>query len=483
MNVPQFIEDPGGKGVRLFAGARLAPEKAALARCLAVSRLPWVAEPIVALPDLHWKERLETPSSTAVATRDDIVASFSSPSQNCGMTLLTTPLGEEDLSERFIDGLMDELRDSIPRRRKTPAIERELVLDLCRRGAPAAAARYGLDPAQCGKIELGGNALDGEDPGLEELLSTLDEQAIQSGRVSFAFVGGGNHFLELQVVEDILDAGACGRMGLEKGRLVVMFHTGSERLGHDLGRLYSWRRKTDPKRRRNLFWRKIRMHLMRDVHGLDDVRRRWEYHFRRLDHVAVPAESAEGRRLVLTLKVAANYGYANRVAVAGGIQQALRRATGKSEIQVGLVADLSHNTIHRERISGRDLWVHRHNAARIVGPARLPAGHPYAGLGQPLMVPGTNRTSSFVVVGQDGAEATLLSMDHGAGRTVERWTEAGLLRPRPDRVTRKYTYKAPGPEILVHQSDEAVEEVMAIAAAGDVARPVARLRPVAVLKA
>jgi RNA-splicing ligase RtcB len=99
------------------------------------------------------------------------------------------------------------------------------------------------------------------------------------------------------------------------------------------------------------------------------------------------------------------------------------------------------------------------------------------------MVPGTNRTSSYMVVARDGAENSLYSVDHGAGRTVSRFEEAGLLSRLADRVTRKYDYSSRGPQILPHLSDEAVEEVMSVAVAGGIAAPAARLRPVAVLKA
>ncbi|MGH9870123.1 MAG: RtcB family protein [Candidatus Polarisedimenticolia bacterium] len=482
--VPRLVQAPDGSGpgVHVYAGPGAGPDPEALARLLAISRLPWVAAPVVALPDLHWKPRLETPSSSAVATSSDLVPSFSSPSQNCGMSLMRLPLAESDLSERFVEALMAALRDRIPRRRREPVIDIQEVKEFCRKGAPTAAGRFGLDPAQCATMEAGGNALAGEEPTLDELDRAADRAALEAGRWSFAFIGGGNHFLELQVVTEALDASACRLMRLEPGAVVAMFHTGSERLGHDLGRLYTWRLKTDPKRRRGLFWRKVRLHLTRDVRSLADLRRRWAYHFARRDHVAIPAASVEGERMLLTLKMAANYGYANRAAVAGMIQDALRRATGQPGVEVEILADLSHNTIQKERLGGRDLWVHRHNAARVVGPGGLPDRHPWKAIGQPVMVPGTNRTSSFVIVGRDGSEASLHSVDHGAGRTVERFAEAGRLTARPG-VTLKYTYGAPGPERLAHMSDEAIDEVVAVAEAGGLAAPVARLRPVAVLKA
>jgi len=482
-SVPHHVETKHGRGVRVFAGPHSGPEPSVLQRLMWVSSLPWVAEPVVALPDLHWKDRLETPSSTAVATRSDIVLSFSSPSQNCGMNLLTTPIDASDVTDAFLDRLMGGLRDTVPRRRRNAAVTRDEVIAFCIGGAPAAAPRYDVDPSLCRVMEAGGNMLAGHEPSREQFHAAVDNRSVDMGRYSFAYIGGGNHFLELQVVSEVIDPAACRVMGLSEGQLVVMFHTGSERLGHDLGRLYSWRRKTDPRRRRKLFWRKVGLHLMRDVRSLADVKRRWAYHFRRQDYVAVPGDSREGERLRLTLDVAANYGYANRVAVTGLIQHAFRRATGEQKLALGIVADLSHNTIHRERIGGRDLWVHRHNAARTVGPSGLPEDHPYRAIGQPVMIPGTNRTSSFVVVGSDGAVASLNSVDHGAGRTVDRFEAAGLLSPRPERHTRRYTYKTPSPEILPHLSDEGIEEVISVASAADVAHPAARLRPVAVLKA
>lgn len=483
---PRLVADTHvrpGRGVKVYAGEHSSPEPEALGRLMAISRLPFVAEPVVSLPDLHWKDRLETPSSTAVATRSEIVLGFSSPSQNCGMNLLSTGLTEADLSDRFLDHLMDTLRETIPRRRRNAAVARDEVIEFCRKGAPAAAVRYGLDPRACATIEAGGNTLAGEEPSREEVRDVVDDQALELGRFSFAYIGGGNHFLELQVVTDLIDPAACRAMGLVQGGLVAMFHTGSERLGHDLGRLYSFRRKTDPKRRRKLFWRKVRLHMMRDVRGLSEMRRRWDYHFSKQDYVAVPAESAEGQRLALTLKIAANYGYANRIAVTGLIQEAFRRATTRHDLTLSVIADLSHNTIIKERIGGVPLWVHRHNAARVTGPAGLPADHPYKTIGQPVMVPGTNRTSSLVIVGQDGAEESLLSVDHGAGRTVARFEQEGLLTQVPGRFTRKYSYGSPAPQILQHLSDDAIDEVMTVAARGGIALPAARLKPVAVLKA
>ena len=127
--------------------------------------------------------------------------------------------------------------------------------------------------------------------------------------------------------------------------------------------------------------------------------------------------------------------------------------------------------------------MHRHNAVRAPGPRALGDDHPYKSIGQPAMIPGTNRTSSFMVVGRDNTGSSLYAVDHGAGQTVRRFTRAGHLSSRQDHVTRKYTYRAVNPEILEHLADDAVEEVIATVSQGGLAAPVARMRPVAVLKA
>ncbi len=476
-------DDGEEESVRLFAGEGSAPEPAALQRLRAVAALPYVERPVVALPDLHWKERMESPSSTATATSDRIVLSFSSPSQNCGMTLLRTPLDAEEVaSDSFLPRLMNALREKIPRSRKYPIVTRDEALRLALGGAVEAVAQYGLDPELVAGVENRGSLFEVGEVDRKRLLDAVDAECLQRGRYSFAFIGGGNHFLEVQVVEEVLAPEACELLGLGAGRIVVMYHTGSERFGHDLGRLYAVRLKTSRRRRRKYFIRKIPLHLTRGAPRPWRIARRWRYHFSRDQYVPIPADSEEGRRLVVSLKAAGNYGYANRIAVLDLIQRAIRKATGRCDEGYRILADLSHNVIGRERIGDRDLWVHRHNAVRLRPPSDWPEESPYRKIGQPSMLPGTNRCSSYVILSREGAAAALNSADHGAGRSVERFQEVGLCREIPGRETLKYTYRSEGPEVLTHVSDEGVDEVVAVLESAGIAAPAARLRPLAVLK-
>jgi tRNA-splicing ligase RtcB len=426
---------------------------------------------------------MESPSSTATATSDRIVLSFSSPSQNCGMTLLRTPLGVEEVaSDNFLPRLMDSFREKIPRSRKCPIVTRDEALRLAMGGAVEAVAQYGLDPGLVEGVESRGSLFEEGEADRKRVLDAVDDECLQRGRYSFAFIGGGNHFLEVQAVEEILAPEACDLLGLSAGRIVVMYHTGSERFGHDLGRLYAVRLKTSRRRRRKYFIRKVPLHLTRGVPRPSRISRRWRYHFSRDHYVPVPADSEEGRRLVVSLKAAGNYGYANRIAVLDLIQRAIRKTTGRRDEGYRILADLSHNVIGRERIGDRDLWVHRHNAVRLRPPSDWPEESLYRKTGQPSMLPGTNRCSSYMILSREGVADALHAADHGAGRSVERFQEAGLCREIPGRQTLKYTYQSEDPEVLTHVSDEGVDEVVAVLKTAGIAAPAARLRPLAVLK-
>ena len=463
--------------IHVFASDTVLPPTDALAVLRQVAALGCVAAPVVALPDLHHKPHLETPSSVAVATRDEIVLGLSSPSPGCGMALVRTALIIDDLSDDRLDALFAHLAERLNPTRARQTLSPDEMMDVLTYGAAAAVSRYGFDASLLEHIEDQGNAFAaaGEEANTEAIAHAVPAELRQLGQREFGLVGRGNHFLEVQAVAEVVDENVARAWGLHVGQVVVMFHADSGRLGAYVGRLYAHRRK-------NTWWERLRewqykfsVHVGR-ARSWMEIRRRWPY-FSPRPWVSILANSEEGQQVLCALRAATNYAYANRVAVLAVVRDVMREAWGSNLPEPALLWDATHNSIRREWVDGRELWVHRHNAARVVPPSQMLPESPFVLTGQPVLLPGTCRTSSYLCVADEGAERTLFSVNHGAGWTAER-----LAIPCDGGLTRVYGYGGELGFLLPHLSDAGSQAVVQSLQTNAIARPVVRLRPLAVLK-
>ena len=144
--------------------------------------------------------------------------------------------------------------------------------------------------------------------------------------------------------------------------------------------------------------------------------------------------------------------------------------------------DSPHNTIYEEHVGGRSAIVHRHNSARAFPASRM-QGHPFfAATGMPLLLPGTNRTSSYLCVAAEGAGQSIFSASHGTGSIITDFERRGLSTTDPEgHSTLRFRYDGNGPVVVPHLDDRGVNEGLRILASHDLVRPVARMRPFAVL--
>lgn len=452
----------------------------ALALLKQVAALECVAAPVVALPDLHHKPRLETPSSVAVATRDAIMLGLSSPSPGCGMALARTALTVGDMDWERVDVFFDRLVKRLhPTRQRKPLSSDELM-NVLAHGAAATVARCGLDASLLDSIEDQGNAFAaaGVEADTEAIARAVPVESRQIGQREFGLVGRGNHFLEMQAVAEVIDEHVARAWGLKKGQVVIMLHADSGHLGAIVGRLYAHRRKNSRLGRLREWRYKVPLHV-RESRSWSELRRRWSY-FSPRPWVPIPADSEEGRQVLCALRAATNYAYANRVAVLAVIRDAVREVWGNDLSPPALLWDATHNSIRREQVDGRELWVHRHNAARVVPPSHTPAGSPFTDTGQAVLMPGTCRTPSYLCVAGEGASRTLCSVNHGAGWTVDRLAAEG--DNGYESITRLYTYENGLEFLLFHIPDDGLQAVVKTLQTNAIARPVVRLRPLAVLK-
>jgi RNA-splicing ligase RtcB len=178
--------------------------------------------------------------------------------------------------------------------------------------------------------------------------------------------------------------------------------------------------------------------------------------------------------------MAMNYGFAFRLSTYASLQALFRQTFGPTDSRI--VVDSPHNSIYEEEINGESALVHRHNAARAYPASRLPEHPIFSQIGQPLLLPGTNRTSSYLCVAGEEAAAGLYSASHGAGSNVKTFVQRGLSKADPKgRTTLRFNYSRAEPTEVPQLDDRGVDDVIQVLTRHGVVRPVARLRPFAVL--
>jgi RNA-splicing ligase RtcB len=469
--------DDASENIRVFESTDSPADPAALALLRSGVAGIDLAAPAAVLPDFHHKSDKEMPSSIAVATRDTIRPTMTCSSLNCGMALVSLDI-DRPPAERIAD-FYDRVRARMPhpptyRRGLTP----EEVVRCAADGANYAVERLGVDPAALERIEEYGH-LDAEPyGGADRIRRELPWSVKQLSRIRFATIGPSNHFIELQTVEEVLDPEAARLLGVSNGQVTMQYHGGGGSLPGELGLLFG-RRKRFPRAVRVQMAVQKPLYHFATARSREELRLRGRLYFTR-GYPPVERESVEGERLMLSNIMAMNYGFAFRMAVFSILTQLLRDSMGARDSR--LIVDSPHNTAYEEELDGRTAIVHRHNAARAFPPSRM-AHHPlFRVTGQPLLLPGTNRTSSYLCVAGEGAVDSLYSVSHGAGSNVKQFEKTGLSGTDPEaRTTLRFSYKCRDPNVVRQLDDEGVNDALNILTRHDIVRPVARLRPFAVL--
>ena len=305
--------------------------------------------------------------------------------------------------------------------------------------------------------------------------AAVPEKAKNRGRDQLATLGGGNHFIEIQRVERVDDAGIARAWGLWEGQLVVMLHSGSRGFGHEVGGQFM----------------KLAVEVAKR-HGLALRDRELAY---------MPLEAREAQAYLGAMACAANFAFANRQLMAQLVRRNLRHAFAP-DLAVKTVYDVPHNIAKFEFVAGgpkgegRRMCVHRKGATRAFPPARM-AGSPYAETGQPVLIPGSMGTASYVLAGIESGAESLFSVNHGAGRLMSRTAAAGVIRRgrvvKPGRITDAQFRKSMEGVHLICADRLAIKEeapdvykdidiVIDTVVGAGLATCVARLVPLAVLK-
>ncbi|WP_019872259.1 RtcB family protein [Salinispora oceanensis] len=447
----------------VFAAEALLPEIGAdgsLEQVAAVATLPGIVDASFAMPDVHLGYGFPI---GGVAATDVAAGGVVSPGGvgfdiSCGVRLLTADLDLAGLRPR-LDAVMDGLAEATPRGAGRGAAwhlaGRADVDGVLRDGSRYAVRRgFGVE-RDLERCEDQG-ALGDADP------EAVGERAIERGAKQVGSLGSGNHFLEVQAVTEVYDQRVAEVFGLRPGQVCVMIHCGSRGLGHQICADYV-----------------RRMEKAMPRYGIEVPDRQL---------ACAPVSSPEGHAYLGAMAAAANYARANRQLLTHVSRLVFRRVTGAN---LDLVYDVSHNQakIETHGVDGerRSLCVHRKGATRA-----LPPGHPdlpaeLAEVGQPVLIPGSMGTASYVLTGVSGAPA-FASSCHGAGRVRSRKQAVRDERgqdPREQLVARDIAVRGASRRGLAEEMPAAYKDIDAVVEATEGAglcRKVARLVPIGVVK-
>ncbi len=438
----------------------------ALEQVANVATLPGILKKSMAMPDIHWGYGFPIGGVAGMDPDEGVISPGGVGYDiNCGVRMLTTNLTVKDVSPKLkelIDTMFTNVPSGLGSQGKVRVDSRTLTQVLEEGAKWAVESGYGWQE-DLEHLEEGGG-MEGADSG------KVSQKAIDRGKSQLGSLGAGNHFLEIQKVDQIRNEEAAKRMGVnELDQIIVMIHTGSRGCGHQIA--------SDYIRKMEVAYRK---------YGIELPDRQL---------ACAPIDSPEGRDYFSAMACGANFAWTNRQMILHWIRESFEQVFGQKAEDMGLrvIYDVAHNIAKFEEhdVDGRRMkvCVHRKGATRAFGPGRPEVTSDYREFGQPVLIPGDMGTHSFLLLGTDEAMAqTFGSTCHGAGRVMSRRQATRMFRADEVRsqLQRKgiYVHAASMKGIVEEAPDvyKDILDVVKVASGAGISSVVARMSPMGVVK-
>ncbi len=381
---------------------------------------------------------------------------------NCGVRVLKTPFVKKDIEEKKIklaDRLFRDVPCGIGSKGRLELNEKEINKLLKKGAAYMVSHGYGTErdleyTEENGRVE-------GADPG------AVSQRAKQRQFKQVGTLGSGNHYLEVQYIEEIFDAEAAAAYGLYEGQVLISIHCGSRALGHQIGTDY--------------------------LKKLEAASRKYAIPIKERELVCAPIHSPEGQQYLSAVNAGINCAFANRHVISHLARKAVSTIMGIDTEEMELLYDVAHNTCkvetHEVEGESKELLVHRKGATRAFGPGRIEVPEAYRQIGQPLLVGGSMGTASYILRGTEtGMKECFGSAVHGAGRALsrmkakKRWRGTEVIKELLERGIIIRARSQPGVAEEAPGAYKDVDRVVDIMHRAGVNEKVARLRPIACIK-
>lgn len=463
--IPQSFNQGMRVPARVYASEKILEDAfrdKSLFQLINLTFLPGVQRYGLVMPDCHEGYASPIGGVVAIEAKNGVISpGVCGYDINCGMKLLRSGYNYPDI-KIYLEKLAEEIQKEVPsglgkgRQSKLDIFSIDKILEGGARDLIEKGFGEKEDIENC---EANGR-LDWADP------SVVSDNAKNRGRDQVGTLGSGNHFLEIQKVAEIFDEESAKIFGLFKDQIVIMIHTGSRGLGHQVCTDY--------------------LRIM--IPAIE----KYKIKIPDREFACVPFNSSEGQRYFKAMASAANYAWANRQMIAHSIRKAWKNVLGEKSLPLTAVYDVAHNIIKKEKyiINGKEeeLIVHRKGATRA-----FPPGHPeipekYRKIGQPVLIPGSMGTASYVLVGTEKGEESFYSTSHGAGRIMSR--NAAMRNISGQEVIKSlkskgiiikcFSQKGIAEEAPLAYKD--IDEVVETVHNAGLSKKVAKLTPLAVVK-
>lgn len=450
----------------VFASDEIKIEPAAIRQLYDSACLP-PAKKVLATADIH--VGFGVPIGAVLGLEDAIMPPAVGYDINCGMRLLRTPFSKGQIN---IDEIANSIARDIPlgEGMSNLPLDKNLIETVITEGVSGV-------PRLAQKVKhRAWEAFDSQE--FAEDIKRIEENgqmpaemgavpklAVAKGADQLGTLGGGNHFIEIQLVQRIFNEDLAKFFGLSENQIVVMIHSGSRRFGYEVADEF--------------------MNVAARQPNMEGRRKMLSF---------LSTDSREGQKYISAMGAAANFAFVNRHVMGLLVRRCFTRMFGPTPMP--LVYDVTHNMAKLETHEGRRLWVHRKGATRAFGPGLMTAT-PFEQVGQPIITPGSMGTASYLMVGTGDSEESLCSVNHGAGRVMSRTAASGKGRHGRNAGEAmisddEFKRSMAGIKLITGDrrriKEEApaaykdIDEVVRIVAQCRWARPVARMVPLAVLK-
>ncbi len=453
--ISPLVEELGRTGSGAFTPA--------LEQVANVATLPGIQKASLAMADIHPGYGFAIGGVGAFDTEEGVVSVAGVGFDiNCGVRVLRTPLERADIEDKKVE-LANQLFRDVPcgvgSTGEITLKEREIDRVLTE------GARFVVGTGRGYESDLEfteeGGCVEGADP------AKVSHRAKERQFKQVGTLGSGNHYLELQYVEEVFDPAAAEAFGIHKGQVLIAIHCGSRALGHQIGTDY--------------------------LKTLEAASRKYGIPIRDRELVCAPITSPEGRDYIAAVTAGINCAFANRQAIAHLARGAVSRITGIQPEAITLLYDVAHNTCKFEEhdVDGKikRLLVHRKGATRAFGPGRAEVPARYRAVGQPLLVGGSMGTASYILRGTEkGMIDAFGSAVHGAGRALSRmkakrrWRGTEVIKELEEKgiIVRARSKSGAAEEAPGAYKD--VDRVVEIMHRAGINHKVARLKPMVCIK-